>query len=104
MNKRIKELAEQAGCKVMDDGEWYIPSAAGLEKVVYTSGVGLEKFAELIVRECCSKLEEMGEGWHEFAKNPPDGQAHNASGALFAAYRLKEDAVDEIKEHFGVEL
>jgi hypothetical protein len=62
-----------------------------------------EKFAELIVQECCSKLEEMGEGWHEFAKNPPDGQAHNASGALFAAYRLKEDAVDEIKQHFGVE-
>ena len=62
-----------------------------------------EKFAELIVRECCSKLEEMGENWHEFAKNPPQGQAHNASAALFAAYRLKEDAVDEIKEHFGVE-
>ena len=51
MNERIKELAEQAGCKVMDDGEWYIPSATGLEKVVYTSGVGLEKFAELIVKE-----------------------------------------------------
>lgn len=63
----------------------------------------LEKFAELIVKECCSKLVEMGEGWHEFAKNPPDGQAHNASGALFTAFRLKEDAVDEIKEHFGVE-
>ena len=62
-----------------------------------------EKFAELIVKECCSKLEEMGESWHEFAKNPPRGQAHNASGALFAAYRLKEDAVDEILEHFGVE-
>ena len=52
MNERLKQLAEQAGCKVMDDGEWYIPSAAGLEKVVYTSGVGLEKFAELIVKEC----------------------------------------------------
>ena len=62
-----------------------------------------KKFAELIVKECCSKLKEMGEGWHEFARNPPDGQAHNASGALFAAYRLKEDAVDEIREHFEVE-
>ena len=28
---------------------------------------------------------------------------HRESLALFAAYRLKEDAVDEIKEHFGVE-
>jgi len=61
-----------------------------------------EKFAELIVKECCSKLVEMGEGWLEFANNPPRGQEHNASGALFAAYRLKEDAVNEIQEHFGV--
>ena len=52
MNERIQQLAEQAGCKVMDDGEWYIPSATGLEKIVYTKGIGLEKFAELIVREC----------------------------------------------------
>ena len=55
MNKRIKELAEQAGCKVMD-GEWYIPSATGVEKIVYTKGIGLEKFAELIVRECICLL------------------------------------------------
>jgi hypothetical protein len=52
MNERIKLLAEQAGCKVMDDGDWYIPSATGLEKIVYTKGIGLEKFAELIVQEC----------------------------------------------------
>ena len=48
MKERIRELAEQAGCKVMD-GEWYIPSATGLEKIVYTKGIGLEKFAELIL-------------------------------------------------------
>jgi hypothetical protein len=51
MNERIRQLAEQAGCKVMD-GEWYIPSATGLEKIVYTKEMGLEKFAELIVRDC----------------------------------------------------
>ena len=90
MNEKIKQLAEQAGIyklDLSDETEYWI----------------IEKFAELIVRECCSKLKEMGEGWHEFARNPPDGQAHNASGALFAAYRLKEDAVDEIRDHFGVE-
>ena len=58
MNEQIKELARQAVCKVMDDGEWYIPSATGLEKIVYTSGVGLEKFAELIVRECAKVCDE----------------------------------------------
>jgi len=55
MNERIRQLAEQSGCKVMD-GEWYIPSATGLEKIVYTKGIGLEKFAELIVRECVEQL------------------------------------------------
>ena len=49
MKERIRELAEQAGCKVMDDGEWYIPSATGVEKIVYSKGIGLEKFAELIL-------------------------------------------------------
>ena len=92
MNERIKELARQAK-------DWAYADHDG-----YTAQMLFEqKFAELIVAECCSKLVEMGESWHEFARNPPDGQAHNASGALFAAYRLKEDAVDEIREHFGVE-
>ena len=48
MKERIRELAEQSGCKVMD-GEWYIPSATGVEKIVYSKGIGLEKFAELIL-------------------------------------------------------
>lgn len=85
MNQRFKELAEQAGCKIMDDGEWYIPSAAGLEKVVYTSGVGLEKFAKLIVRECAEVI--MG--------NEID---HPITGAVYDG-----DQAKAIKEHFGVE-
>ena len=86
MNKRMKELA-------METDAWCDLNVIGDPKY---NIIWEEKFAELIVGECCSKLVEMGERWHEFAKNPPDGQAHNASGALFAAYRLKEDAVDEI--------
>ena len=62
MNERIQQLAEQAGCKVMDDGEWYIPSATGLEKIVYTKGIGLEKFAELIVRECAGIYSKIDNG------------------------------------------
>ena len=76
MNERIKELAEQAGCKVMDDGEWYIPSATGLEKIVYTKGIGLEKFAESIVKECMEVV----------AKKCASPTAYNA-----------------LAEHFGVE-
>jgi hypothetical protein len=96
MNERIRELALQAN----GPNPFY---GTLKNQMTLLGDDAVEKFAELIVRECCSKLEEMGESWHEFARNPPRGQAHNASGALFAAYRLKEDAVDEIKEHFGVE-
>ena len=85
MNERIKLLAKQAGCKVMDDGEWYIPSATGLEKIVYTSGVGLEKFAELIVRECAGLFPNVYvEIENEYGHTP-----------VIAA--------DYIKKHFGVE-
>jgi len=81
MNQRIRELAEQAGCKVMD-GEWYIPSATGLEKIVYTKGIGLEKFAELIVQKC----EQVS------LKN---SHRDDDMGAIIAK---------QIREHFGVEL
>ena len=87
MNERIKLLAEQAGCKVMDDGEWYIPSATGLEKIVYTSGVGLEKFAELIVRECAKVCDDLDiDDWGD--KSFDDGTYYCSRA---------------IKQHFGVE-
>lgn len=100
MNERIKELAEQVGIKFSPftvDGEEY-----DFDEVQVEDSDMLEKFAQLIVNECCERLVKQGEGWEEFAKNPPPGQEHNASGALFAAYRLKEDAVWDLKEHFGV--
>ena len=82
MNERIKELAEQAGCKVMDDGDWYIPSATGIEKIVYTKGIGLEKFAELIVNECFDVVIN-------------DGRFHDAKGIIRAGKGVA-------MEHFGV--
>jgi len=88
MNERIKELAEQAGCKVMD-GEWYIPSAIGLEKIVYTNGMGLEKFAELIVQECIATIA------NDTANYPGEG--------MMAYYQGVQDACKSIKQHFGVE-
>jgi glycerol-3-phosphate dehydrogenase len=98
MNERIQELARQAGILI----DW------GEDIKVGRWGIGgkyenMQKFAELIVRECCELLKDSGESWEQFSRNPPQGQAHNASGALFAAYRLKEDAVDMLEEHFGVE-
>lgn len=58
MNKRIKELAEQAwvdteekfGCFIDDFGEANFTFLHAYDK----------NFAELIVRECCQKLENDG--------------------------------------------
>ena len=67
MNERIKELAEQAGFA-------YEPSPT------------LQKFAELIVRECLKIVE------------PDVGMACGDEW-----YTTLEGAAQEIKEHFGVE-
>jgi len=99
MNERIKQLADKAE-KTYTYKDF---SPDGGEVTKQEKTVDLEKFAELLVRECCELLKDSGESWEQFSRNPPQGQAHNASGALFAAYRLKEDAVDMLKEHFGIE-
>ena len=48
MNERIKQLAEQAGLEFDDD------LALEPEPIYYTTQKDLEKFAELIVRECAN--------------------------------------------------
>ncbi len=67
------------------------------------NSIAMATFAELIVRECIEQLVKEGDAWEQFSRNPPQGQETNASAALFAAYRLKEDAVSRLEEHFGVE-
>jgi hypothetical protein len=88
MNERIKELAEQAGCKVMDDGEWYIPSATGLEKIVYTKGIGLEKFAELIVRDCMDVVDG-------YTKGRTFDTHYDAVAQIEALFGIKHNGVEE---------
>jgi len=69
MNERIKELSKQAGCYY--DGMGY--------------GEGnIEKFAELIVRECCNVLQ--------------------GEDILHGGYGYNQGFLHKkIKEHFGVE-
>ena len=54
MNKRIGELAEQAGLEFDDD------LALEPEPIYYTTQTDLEKFAELIVKECSGFRNELG--------------------------------------------
>jgi hypothetical protein len=76
MNERIRELAEQAGHR------YYPSSNSGPLRVEYLTPE-LEKFAELIVKECIAQCEKNAE--HEWL----------GSGSKLSAFN--------IKEHFGVE-
>ena len=86
MNERIRLLAEQAGLtfvnSITDDNE-------DIECVADTNGglpcsTELEKFAELIVKECIDIAQDRA----NFPGFPPNDVNH---------------IIDEIREHFGVE-
>ena len=72
VNERIEALAEQAGCKI--------------DRLGYGEG-NLEKFAELIVRECVIRAER------EWIRNGSDTEHNKAITGV----------INSIKEHFGVE-
>jgi hypothetical protein len=78
MNERIGKLAVEAGA-YWDHGDWNMPSS------VYFSERDLEKFAELIVRECVGVV-EGGSFLH-----------NQAPTAIFA-----RECSSAIKRHFGV--
>jgi hypothetical protein len=61
MNERIGKLAVKAGAH-WDHGDWNMPSA------VYFSERELEKFAELIVKECAVIVGSMEEPHQDIAK------------------------------------
>ena len=79
MNERIKELAEQAGLRFTQlMSNPMVPIVDGKE-------TDLEKFAELIVRECIAICQDI------------DGEDN------IDARSGRQDCAVEIKEHFGVE-
>ena len=85
MNERIKQLAEQAG---LGDNKF---NEAGIISVY--GNFDLEKFADLIIRECMTQIEEVkqirtGHAGPEYTQGFDDG--------MFVAIRT-------IEEHFGVE-
>jgi hypothetical protein len=53
MNARFEELAEQAGIGIWGDTVFMYNHEHTLQSC------DLEKFAELIVRECCSQIREI---------------------------------------------
>lgn len=60
MNERLNELRIQAGIGRLEDGPWLV--VIDKEANVIDPLIGLEKFAELIVKECidaCYKANEI---------------------------------------------
>lgn len=60
MNERIKELAEQAGLEFDED------LALESEPIYYITQKTLEKFAELIIRECSNIGEMKEQGYSQY--------------------------------------
>jgi hypothetical protein len=81
MNEQIEKLAEQATVR----GEEDLPGNDG--HPTPTVYFDKEKFAELIVRECCNKIERK----YKYALGEK------------TQWAMSQDVQDLLKEHFGVE-
>jgi hypothetical protein len=86
MNERIKQLAEQAGMVRILNEHAHEYGNGTFENTPYPE---LEKFAELIVRECVGILESLPPGYRDYRDQIED------------AFRVA--CVVEIKHKFGVE-
>ena len=95
MNERIKQLADQAGMiKILEEHAHEYGNGT-FENTPYPE---LEKFAELIVREC------MKEAWDEIID---DENIDAESNPLIREYLIGQnqgivDAVIRFRNHFGV--
>ena len=86
MNKRIREIAEQA-VKDVDVVHEDNPFNEELAKM-YIPNVFIERFAELIVQECADLCSKYG-----------DRVEYNRPNSGYEAW----ECADIIKQHFGVE-
>ena len=97
MNEKIKQLALDAGIgfTLWDD--------SGREMIDnYTPEEYLEKFAELIVREC---VRECKQEWYD-TNNDPELNAETDTRMIGIKIGIKQGSlkcISRIKEHFGVE-
>jgi hypothetical protein len=114
MNERIRELAEQAELPVIDgmwdyndreilrreDGEWRVATPAEIISLLFACEKGREKFAELIVRECCQYLDNEAERLFGLSESEEDPVFQ--SNFEICAEKCY-DNIQGLKEHFGVE-
>ena len=88
MNERINELRLDAGISLLHDEPYLV--AVNKSGNIEDPMIGLEKFAELIVRECVSVINTEA--------------AEHGDDEIERAWKMgTEFAVYQIKKHFGVE-
>ena len=75
MNERIETLAKAAGYDMIN------------KAAMRALGFDVEKFAELIVRECCETVERR----YKYSNGTP-----------VSFWQMSQDVQDLLKEHFGV--
>ena len=94
MNERIKQLAEQAGVKFTNygSGDFIDDGDCGTYH--------LQKFAELIVRECTSLLFDESERLYGYSTEC-DNMRESDEAELVAEKCV--DLITMIEQHFGVE-
>ena len=86
MNERIRELAD----KIWEEKYWTNPNT---DKLLPAQ---LNRFAELIVRECINEIAYIGKANEVFGDRTD-------RGGLNHILWTTEIAIEKIKEHFGVE-
>ena len=88
---RIRDLAEQSGFR----SDVTVSDGNGVHIVTKTEQ-SLDKFAELIVKECINEIAYIGKANEVFGDRTD-------SGGLNHILWTTETAIEKIKEHFGVE-
>jgi hypothetical protein len=88
MNERIKKLAEEVGAKELG-ADLYGGEFIGAVRLDF-----LEKFAELIIKECVEIIE---------TQRVPVGNSRTGEMAAKCTMDALRECRDAIKEHFGVE-
>ena len=89
MNKQIKELIEQAGFEEKD-------GHISIQGVYMFNTTRMEKFAELLIRECIQNIRDN----MEYAKVDTDGDKELFLETLRTSGHFY---ITELKAHFGVE-
>ena len=88
---RIRDLAEQSGFR----SDVTVSDGNGVHIVTKTEQ-SLDKFAELIVKECINEIAYIGKANEVFGDRTD-------RGGLNHILWTTETAIEKIKEHFGVE-